>query len=229
VTNFTCYHQWINKTIKPKVWWSYIYFIVQNFTIIKVAFSKSTTVHHSAYREKAIQFSSTLRRLRVRHVIPACRNLESRALGFHPRAKRSHQFWWMYADWYKSSKTHTYIHSTAFVIGKESKNGKRLLRWKLSVRFETLHTSVLNTVFHVAEMCSYTFGNSKTLLTFMGSCIVNVFLTTTNKMQRAQYSLLLSVLYMCRAVFPIIIRSTALTTIKNIVHVASCWLCLRII
>jgi len=45
-------------------------------------------------------------------------------------------------------------------------------------------------------------------LTFMGPCIVSAFLSTTNKMQRVQYSLLLSVLYMIRAVFPLIIRSS---------------------
>ena len=52
-------------------------------------------------------------------------------------------------------------------------------------------------------------------LTFMGPCIVNVFLSTTNKMQRLQYSLLLSVLYMFRTVFPLIIRSS------KTVHAAS--------
>jgi hypothetical protein len=46
------------------------------------------------------------------------------------------------------------------------------------------------------------------LLTFMRPCIFNVFLSTTNKMQCMQYSLLLSVLYMFRAVFPLIIRSS---------------------
>ena len=51
--------------------------------------------------------------------------------------------------------------------------------------------------------------------TFMGPCIVNVFLSTTNKMQRIQYSLLLSVLYMFREVFPLIIRSS------KTVHAAS--------
>ena len=60
--------------------------------------------------------------------------------------------------------THTHIHSMAFVLGKESKNGKTFSRWKWSVRFETLHISVLNTVLNVAEICSYTFGNSKTFL-----------------------------------------------------------------
>ena len=43
---------------------------------------------------------------------------------------------------------------------------------------------------------------------FMGLCIVNVFLSTTNKMQRAQYSLLLSVLYVFRAAFPLIIMGS---------------------
>jgi hypothetical protein len=37
---------------------------------------------------------------------------------------------------------------------------------------------------------------------------VNTFLSVTNKMQRVQYSLLLSVLYMFRAGFPLIIRSS---------------------
>jgi hypothetical protein len=123
---------------------------------------------------------------------------------------------------------------------------------------------------------------------FMGLCNINVFLSTTNKMQRVKYFLFLSVLYMFRAVFPLIIRSSktvhaslhtcqtylllpliqvssksstlavaannfdkypmlhveflsswwwaekpletcrALTTIKNILHVASYWLCSRI-
>lgn len=32
------------------------------------------------------------------------------------------------------------------------------------MRFDTLHTSVPNTVLNVAEICSYIFGNSKTFL-----------------------------------------------------------------
>jgi len=56
----------------------------------------------------------------------------------------------------------------------------------------------------------------------MGPCIVNVFLSTTNKMQRIQYSLLLSVLYKIRAVFSFIIRSS------KTIHTASdtCQTCL---
>jgi len=52
------------------------------------------------------------------------------------------------------------------------------------------------------------FRRSKMRLTFMGLCIVNVFLITTNKMQQVQHSLLLSMLYMFRAVIPLIIRSS---------------------
>ena len=44
------------------------------------------------------------------------------------------------------------------------------------------------------------------ILTFVGLCIVNVFLSITNKMQ--QYSLLLSMLYMFQAVSLPIIRSS---------------------
>ena len=45
-------------------------------------------------------------------------------------------------------------------------------------------------------------------LMFMGPCIFNLFLSTTKKIQRIQYSLLLSVLDMFRAVFPPIIKSS---------------------
>jgi hypothetical protein len=59
--------------------------------------------------------------------------------------------------------THIFTARRSF-LGKKVKNGKTFLCWKWSVFFETLHTSVRNTVLNVAEICSYIFGNSRTLI-----------------------------------------------------------------
>jgi hypothetical protein len=62
-------------------------------------------------------------------------------------------------------------------------------------------------------------------LTFMGLCIVNVLLNATNKMQHNIYSLLLSTLYMFRAVSPPIIRSSKLYTQHRVFVTLICSCC----